>query len=101
MSSSLDDVLKLIKEYLKLSKDLAQLLEGDNSLINNFNSQTHRIHGKADTLGTTTGRFTHNSPNLSQVPKDPEFRKLLCVPKGKLFVDVDADALNARAFKRD
>jgi len=31
--------------------------------------------------------------NITQVPKDPEFRKLLCVPKDKLLVDVDADAL--------
>ena len=31
--------------------------------------------------------------NITQVPKDPEFRKLLCVPEGKLLVDVDADAL--------
>lgn len=38
--------------------------------------------------------------NITQVPKDPEFRKLLCVPEGKLLVDVDADALSLAHIKQ-
>lgn len=37
--------------------------------------------------------MTHTSPNITQLTKDPEIRKTICVPKGKIFVDVDADAL--------
>lgn len=36
---------------------------------------------------------THSNPNLTQVPKDKDFRELLCVPEDKLLIDVDADAL--------
>lgn len=45
--------------------------------------------------------MTHNSPNITQISKDKEFRELMCVPEGKLLVDVDSDALTSRAFKRD
>jgi DNA polymerase I domain protein len=91
--SSLNEALEQLKEYLKLSKDLGQLLLGDNSLINLYNADTHRLHGKVDTLGANTGRCTHSNPNITQISKDKEFRELMCVPEGKLLVDVDADAL--------
>lgn len=91
--STLNETMADIFAYLKVKKDLGQLLLGDNSLIKLYNPETHRLHGKVDTLGTNTGRMTHSLPNLTQVPKDPEFRKLLCVPKDKLLVDVDASAL--------
>lgn len=90
---TLKEVLISIKDYLKTNKDLSQLLTGEGSFINCYNSFTHRIHGKIDTLGANTGRFTHNSPNISQLSKDQEFRELLCVPNGKLMVDIDADQL--------
>lgn len=45
----LDEILKLIKDYLKTSKDLSQLLEGKGSLLHCYNSKTHRLHGKVDT----------------------------------------------------
>lgn len=63
------------------------------SLIDCYNKNTHRIHGSADTLGAVSGRFTHNSPNITQVPKSKGFRELFCVPDDKLLVDIDADAL--------
>lgn len=90
---NLSEAFKYIKEYLKLSKDLGQLLTGKNSFINCFNERTHRLHGKVDTLGANTGRMTHSKPNITQLSKDLEFRELLCVPDGKVLVDVDADAL--------
>lgn len=90
---TLKEVLLEIKSYLKTNKDLSQLLTGEGSFINCFNKQTHRIHGKVDTLGTNTGRFSHYSPNVSQLSKDREFRELITVPKGKLLVSVDANAL--------
>ena len=89
----LNEVLALVKEYLKISKDLSMLLEGTGSFIHNYNAKTHRIHGKVDTLGAVTGRCTHHSPNITQAPKSKEFRELLCVPDNKVLLDVDAGAL--------
>lgn len=36
---------------------------------------------------------THNSPNITQLPKTREFRELLTVPDDKVLIDVDAGAL--------
>lgn len=90
---TLKETLETIKEYLKTNKDLSQLLTGDGSFINCYNKTTHRLHGKVDTLGATTYRMTHNSPNLTQLSKDQEFRELLTVPEDKLLVSSDAGAL--------
>lgn len=84
---------KPLQEYLKLVKDLGQLIEGDNSLLTMVSQKTHRFHGSVDTLGANTFRMTHSKPNITQVPKDKAFRELLTVPPGKVFVDVDADQL--------
>lgn len=90
---SLDEVLNLVKDYLKISKDLSMLLEGKGSFINCYNPTTHRVHGKVDTLGAVTQRCTHNSPNITQLPKTREFRELLTVPDDKVLIDVDANQL--------
>ena len=91
--STLNETMADIFAYLKVKKDLGQLLLGDNSLIKLYNTDTHRLHGKVDTLGANTARCTHSNPNITQISKDKEFRELMCVPEGKLLVDVDSDAL--------
>lgn len=98
--STLNETMADIFAYLKVKKDLGQLLLGDNSFIKLYNTDTHRLHGKVDSLGTNTHRMSHNSPNITQLSKDPEFRKLMCVPEGKLLVDVDADALSLVHLKQ-
>lgn len=92
-TTNLNEVLEDIFTYLKISKDLGQLLTGAGSFVNCYNPNTHRLHGKVDSLGAATGRMTHNSPNITQLSKDQAFRELMTVPNGKLLVDVDADAL--------
>lgn len=90
---TLEATLELIGSYLKVAKDLSFLHSGKGSLIKCYNETTHRLHTKLDTLGAASGRMTHKSPNITQIPRDKEFRELLSVPKGKLLVDIDADAL--------
>ncbi|RUT50962.1 hypothetical protein [Campylobacter fetus] len=58
------EVLNLVQEYLKLGKDLSMLLEGKGSFINCYNPNTHRLHGKVDTLGAGTHRCTHSVPRI-------------------------------------
>lgn len=89
----LDEAKSLLRDYLKTNKDLSMLCTGAGSFMNCYNPNTHRIHGKVDSLGANTGRMTHNSPNMTQLSKDQFMRELICVPEGKLFVDVDASAL--------
>ena len=92
-----------LKQYLKLVKDLGQLSETPNSLIQTYLQSTGAIHGSVDTLGAVTRRAAHYGPNLGQVPKkdpakgqDGEFRKLFTVPEGWVFVGSDASALELK-----
>lgn len=91
---NLQETLELIADNLKYRKDYGQLYMGANSLIKCYERSTdHRIHGQADTLGANSHRFTHSNPNVTQVPRDENFRKLISCPSNKLFVDIDADQL--------
>lgn len=58
---------KPLLRYLKVEKILGQLAEGDNAWLKL--AKNGRIHGQVVTNGAVTGRCTHNSPNLAQVPK--------------------------------
>lgn len=102
----------LLRDYLTLAKRLGFLATGDNALLKMVGPDG-RIHGKVNSNGAVTGRMTHFSPNLAQVPKvlvdgdgKPirglkggygfELRSLFIVPKGKRLVGVDAEGLELR-----
>lgn len=86
----------LLKEYLKLSKDIGQLGGTDNSMIAHYNPETCSIHHRCDSLGTNTGRMSHSSPNISQTPSTQEFRELYCSPEGYSVVGADLDGQELR-----
>lgn len=71
---------KLMKEYLKLVKDLSQLESGDGSLIKNYREHNHTLTSNINTNGTVTGRFTSSNINLNQIPSQQEFRELFTAP---------------------
>ena len=60
-----------------------------------------RVHGKVITNGTVTGRMSHQSPNMAQVPAvyspyGKECRALWIANKGYKLVGVDASGLELR-----
>ena len=60
-----------------------------------------RVHGRVITNGAVTGRMTHMSPNLAQVPNSGspygvECRELWTVEKGYKLVGIDASGLELR-----
>ena len=60
-----------------------------------------RIHGRVITNGAVTGRMTHSSPNLGQVPSaqtelGKRCRALFIVPEGCSMVGIDASGLELR-----
>jgi DNA polymerase I-like protein with 3'-5' exonuclease and polymerase domains len=73
-----DAILRKLSDTIPMAKDLAEVLfhkkilgqlsYGQGSWLNNYNKDTHRIHHYINTGGTVTGRCSHNSPNLGQVP---------------------------------
>jgi len=82
---------KLLKRYLKVSKDQSQIGGADGSLIKNYNPDIHGVTSRVDINGTVTGRFTSSSINLNQIPSQQEFRELFTAPKGWSFLGSDFD----------
>ena len=87
---------KAIAEYLMLQKRVAQI----DSWLKALGSDG-RVHGKVITNGAVTGRMTHMSPNLAQVPNSgspygEDCRDLWTVDKGKKLVGIDASGLELR-----
>lgn len=87
---------KAIAEYLMLQKRIAQI-ESWLSAV----ELDGRVHGRVITNGAVTGRMTHMSPNMAQVPNSgavygPECRNLWTVEKGNRLVGIDASGLELR-----
>lgn len=87
---------KAIAEYLMLQKRIAQI----ESWIESIQADG-RVHGKVITNGAVTGRMTHHSPNMAQVPNSSaiyglECRDLWIVEKGCKLVGIDASGLELR-----
>lgn len=89
---------KLVAEYLMIQKRVAQIsswleLVGDDG----------RVHGRVTTNGAVTGRATHSSPNMAQVPAvgspfGAECREMWTVPKGYKQVGVDLSGIELRCL---
>lgn len=87
---------KMIAEYLMLQKRVAQI----ESWIEAVGSDG-RVHGKVITNGAVTGRMTHQSPNMAQIPNHgsvygAECRACWTVEPGNVLVGCDASGLELR-----
>jgi len=87
---------KAIAEYLMLQKRIAQIESWLEAV-----KDDGRVHGRIITNGAVTGRMTHMSPNMAQVPNSgaiygPECRALWTVEKGNKLVGIDASGLELR-----
>ena len=87
---------KLINRFLMLQKRIAQVSSWIEAI-----KEDGRVHGKVITNGTITGRMSHQSPNMAQIPAvyspyGKECRALWTVNKGYKLVGVDASGLELR-----
>ena len=87
---------KLIAEYLMLQKRVAQIESWMEAV-----GTDGRVHGKVITNGAVTGRMTHQSPNMAQIPNagsvyGPECRQCWTVADGNVLVGCDASGLELR-----
>lgn len=87
---------KLIAEYLMLQKRVAQIESWMEAV-----GSDGRVHGRVITNGAVTGRMTHQSPNMAQIPNagsvyGPECRQCWTVEKGNVLVGCDASGLELR-----
>lgn len=105
---------KLLSEYFLVTKRLGQAGTGKESWVKAVKADG-RIHGRVQTNGAVTGRMTHSTPNMAQVPgvkKDKEdnilygrkggwgyeCRDLFTTASRKVLVGADAAALELRGL---
>jgi DNA polymerase-1 len=87
---------RLIEEYLMLQKRIAQIESWLEAVADGG-----RVHGRVTTNGAVTGRMTHSSPNMAQIPNSgsifgPECRECWSVEEGNVLVGADASGLELR-----
>ena len=87
---------ELIGEYLMVQKRIAQIQSWVDAVQDNG-----RVHGYVNSNGAVTGRMTHSSPNMGQVPAvyspyGRECREVWTVPEGYKLVGMDASGLELR-----
>lgn len=89
---------KMFLDYLLLQKRISQVKSWLEAL-----GDDGRVHGKVITNGAITGRATHSSPNLAQIPNSgslygPECRECWTVEKDKVMIGVDLSGIELRCF---
>jgi DNA polymerase-1 len=87
---------ELIGEYLMVQKRIAQIQSWLDAV-----QQDGRVHGYVNANGAVTGRMTHSSPNVAQVPAGSapygqQCREVWTVPLGYKLVGMDASGLELR-----
>ena len=86
----------LIGQYLMLQKRIAQVQSWLDAV-----KDDDRVHGYVNSNGAVTGRMTHSSPNMGQIPAvyspyGRECRDVWTVPEGYKLVGMDASQLELR-----
>jgi len=92
----LKQTAELIKDYLLLQKRISQIKSWFDCV-----GSDGRVHGRVMTNGAVTGRMTHSSPNMAQIPNSgslygPECRECWTVDDGYVLVGADASGLELR-----
>ncbi|GBG55173.1 DNA polymerase [Sporomusaceae bacterium FL31] len=110
----LQQLAVLFEEYFTVTKRIGQLVDGKQGWLKNV-KEDGNIHGSVNPNGAVTGRATHSSPNIAQVPKvqfggdkQPlkgsegkygyDCRELFTVPEGWYQAGVDASGLELRCL---
>ena len=87
---------KAVARYMMLQKRVAQIDSWLKAV-----KDDGRVHGRVITNGAVTGRMTHQSPNMAQVPAvsapfGSECRSCWTVEEGNKLVGIDASGLELR-----
>ena len=90
---------QMISEYLMIQKRVAMI----DSWLKHVDETTSRVHGGIITNGAVTGRMTHRSPNMGQVPSvnkpyGQEIRSLWTVDDGNVLVGTDLAGIELRCL---
>jgi DNA polymerase-1 len=92
---------KLLAEYFTVQKRIGQLADGPQAWLTKV--RKGKIHARYNSNGAVTGRATHSSPNIAQVPSlgkvfGRECRELFHVPEGFIQLGADQAGLELRCL---
>ena len=81
------DITDAILEYRQVEKLINTYID---KLPNCLNPNDNRLHGKFNSYGADTGRFTSNDPNLQNIPsKNKDIRPMFVASPGYVFMSSD------------
>jgi DNA polymerase I-like protein with 3'-5' exonuclease and polymerase domains len=87
---------QMLSKVLLLQKRMGQLGDGKAGWLKL--ERQGRMHGHVVGNGAVTGRCTHRSPNMAQVPRDAAYRALFTATDGMVLVGCDAAGLELRCL---
>ena len=91
---------RLLEQHREFSKLLSTYLIPLTTSINSgghYNPDTKCIHSTFSHVATTTGRFSSSEPNLQNIPRGSEFRRMFyCTSEDETFVTQDMSSCELR-----
>lgn len=95
------EAVTMLNEYLLLVKRMGMLAEGQQAWLKL--EKGGRLYGRINPNGAVTGRCTHSSPNMAQVPRvgspyGEECRSLFKASEGYNLIGCDASGLELRCL---
>lgn len=86
-----DELVRMLLFYKRVEKRLGMAQK-----LQEHTDADGRIRARFMPLATGTGRFSSSSPNLQQIPRDPEFRGAFRPEPGRVLVQADYSAMELR-----
>lgn len=86
-----DELVRIFLHYKRVEKRMGMAQK-----LVEHRDEDGRIRARFMPLATGTGRFSSSSPNLQQVPRDPDFRCAFRAPDGRVLVQADYSAMELR-----
>ncbi len=87
------EVIKYLLDYREYMKKVTSFGE---EFLKNINPSTGAIHSSFNQLGTATGRFSSDEPNLQNIIADPAYRSPFVARPGYLLADCDYSNIELR-----
>jgi DNA polymerase I-like protein with 3'-5' exonuclease and polymerase domains len=84
-----DKEYPVLENLLKIRKVNKQIDQYGSNFLKHIHSVTGKIHTEYFTVGTQTGRFSSNNPNLQNVPRKGGYRECFLPEPGYVFAAVD------------
>lgn len=99
-------IVKIIRKYRKIGKLIGtygeRWLSLNTEIINDkgdrgyTDADTGRIHSNVQQIGAETGRFSSNSPNIHNLPKDDRYRACFVAREGYKMITIDYNGQELR-----